>query len=220
MTPVPLNWSDPVQAVLDELEAVLTRLDHPSPLRLAGALGIRLLHAAKAGSNSGPPGVITLPPGLSAGQGRQMLAHEIGHIFMQRFGVEGELRAQWGVIGPETFRMHNEAVASHLAGLILIPTPQRLAAERRYGVSPAAALHLQRASGLALRAVLDRLVYIGPDACRGAFMTSGQILTELKTNNVWVEKSPYDRVPEPGQLMPGARLRQIAPGQLLGLGSW
>ncbi|WP_425145840.1 ImmA/IrrE family metallo-endopeptidase [Deinococcus sp.] len=213
-------FSDPVQALLSEVEATLSRLGHPAPARLARDLGIGLIYDAKAGSHGGPPSVVTLPLGLSAVQERQMLAHEIGHIFMQRSGLEHELRAQWSVVGPETFRMHNETIAAHVAGLILLPTPLRIRAEARYGVTPAAALRLQKASGLELRQVLDRLVYVGPDACRGAFVTCGNILTQLKTNNVWVDKSQYDRIHEVAALMPGAALRSIAPRQVLGLGSW
>lgn len=213
-------FGDPAQNLIAEVEGTLSRLGHPTPLRLAHDLGIRLIYDAKAGANSGPPSIITLPLGLGAAAERQMLAHEVAHIFMQQSGLESELRAQWGVVGPETFRMHNETIASHLAGLILLPTPLRVQAERRYGVTPRAALELQRVTGLELKSVLDRLVYVDPDACRGAFVTCGKILTQLKTNNVWVEKSQYDRVHELDALMPGATLRRLAPQQVLGLGSW
>ena len=212
--------SDPAQHLISEVEATLARLNHPTPARLARDLGIRLIYDSVAGSHGGPPSVVTLPLGLPVSLERQMLAHEIGHVFMQRAGLERELRAQWDAVGPETFRMHNETIARHLAGLILIPTPLRLRAERRYGVTPTAALQLVRATGVELRDVLDRLVYIDPDACRGAFVTCGKILTQLKTNNVWVDKSQYDRVHEIAELMPGAALRSIAPQQVLGLGSW
>ncbi|GAA3995400.1 hypothetical protein GCM10022631_02080 [Deinococcus rubellus] len=215
-----MSSDDPIQDLIHSTERRLDELGYPAPRRLAQDIRVRIVYGQTPGGTKGPPSIITLPYGLSREEERQKLAHELGHIFIQRSGVDKELRAQWSFTGPETFRMHNETLAAHLGGRILLPTPLRLKAERRYGVSAQAAIALQKVTQLELPQVLDRMIHIDPDASRGAFITAGKTLILLETNNVWIEKSLYARVAEVDQLMPGARLSSLRDDRVLGVGGW
>ncbi|MFC6592373.1 ImmA/IrrE family metallo-endopeptidase [Deinococcus lacus] len=180
------------------------------PERLGHLLGVRFIPGTEARASNGPPSIVTLPKDAYAPRQRFTTHHELGHILVQRSGLEDDIRAE---VSEEDSEAHLELVVNFIAALLVMPQPLVRAIHDEHGDTPQSILALAQAARVSLPAAMHRWVSHDLGACRAAFLTSGSYISHIATCNAWLPFWRYDRVPELETCLPDVRMA-TAPNRL------
>ena len=203
---------------LKKLQATHAKHDYtPDPYELATREGIQIIKGRQNQASAGPPAVIILTEDRYMARRRFTMAHEFGHVEMQRLGLEDAIAAE---VDPDDADTHIEAVANFGAGLLLMPEPMVLEILKEHRRTPQAILALAKKGRVSLSAAMRRFVSFDLEAELAAFATSGSYIADTATCNRALPFYRYDRVPEVGLMLPDAALMAVTPCKVLGVVTW
>lgn len=191
------------------------RHDYPATAAaFARALGIHLIPGDEDTANAGPPALITYNAAFGLHRRRFSLWHELAHVVMAWHGIEADYE-EW--LGEELAQVPLENIANLLAGLFMVPRPVMKEATEKYGLTPAAILHMQHVTGMSEAVCLRRFTYDDLSASRAAAIFYGPYVADLATFRYKLPFGRYSRVPEPALVTPDAALQRVRGTRVIGV---
>lgn len=203
---------DPITEMLSDVMTMLEKMNYPTPLQLARALGFHVTSGPVASINLEPPPTIHMPISLTGFKRAHTLAHEIAHGLFSWRGIDDELLAYHA---PECAYSNLEGLANYVAGVITMPPPVFNRIIRRYGFSPQSMIQLAVETGAPLPLAMDRVIFESDSYLRAALLFKQGLLVNF-ASTIWLEAELYDSIPDPAEKFPGIVLEQIAEHVVLG----
>lgn len=173
------------------------------PDKMARAWNIKFIPGNHNSASAGPPAIITLARDTYAPRQRFTVHHEFAHILIQRSGHEKAILKE---VSSELSGRHLEAVANHIASLLVMPEPMIEQAFSMFGLHPETVLLLQKISGVSLAAALRRFTYASGEDRLTTFMVAGSYVHDVASTQDYAPVYRYQRVPDARQSFPDAQL--------------
>ncbi|UQN06327.1 ImmA/IrrE family metallo-endopeptidase [Deinococcus sp. QL22] len=189
---------------LKQHEAV-NHIVEPEPL--AKAWGVIIIPGKANRATNGPPSVITLKRDTYAPRQRFTMHHELGHIMIQRAGLEEAIK---GEVDAEDAQDHLEMVASYIGSLLVMPDPLVRRAFDRYGVTPQTVLDLQSSARVSFAAASRRIALAHTDEPTTIFLSGATTVLDVASTHPRSSLRPYSRLPDPRASFPHAALLTLS----------
>ena len=168
---------------------------------------MRIITGSEDRASYGPPSIITRRRLPNAPQRRFTLYHEIGHILVQKAGLEDDIRAE---VDDDDCDEHLKRVVDAIAAQLVMPDPFLRLSLDRYGFSPAAILELRRMAQVSTAAAKRRLIHANIDAPSTVFVVGETHVLDVASTDPWNQIYRWDRVPDPQAAHPDAQLMQLS----------
>jgi IrrE N-terminal-like domain len=195
---------DATEAVLSFVREAHAAADHQTdPEQLAQAWGVRIIPGSENRATNGPPSIITLRRDTYAPRQRFTTHHELGHILVQRAGLESDIRAE---VDTDDADAHLEQVVNHIAALLVMPDPLVLSLLDRHGLTPTAVLEIQTAARVSFAAASRRVVSANSDQPTTVFLCGETYVLDVASTDPSNRLYPYDRLPDARASFPQAAL--------------
>jgi hypothetical protein len=173
------------------------------PEALARAWGVRIIPGKANRATNGPLSIITLRRDAYAPRQRFTMHHELGHILIQRAGLEEAIK---GEVDADDAQDHLEAVASYIGSLLVMPDPLVRRAFDKYGVTPEAVLDLQSRARVSFAAASRRIALAHTDEPTTIFLSGATRVLDVASTHPHALLYPYARLPDPRAAFPSAAL--------------